>query len=121
MLVKVWTELPSGKFSILIAKVFEEKDSKMIIRYLSPTEEKDHGRTIYKYEDQTYEIEDDSVTEYVGSSNEIDLGFIDIGDSAFVKEDDDSDYIPSSSSDGDEEDEEYNDEEDPENYYIDEE
>jgi hypothetical protein len=117
MLVKVWTELPSGKFAILNAKVFEEKDSIMTIRYLSPTEEKDHGRTVYKYEDQTYDIGDDSITEYIGSSNEIDIGYIDLGDGSFVREDDDSDYVPSSSSGEDEE----TDEDDSENYYIDEE
>ena len=94
MLVKVWTELPTGKNKSLLAKVTETNGDVMTIQYLSPTDDKDHGRVVYKYEDQTYEIEDDSITEYIGDTDESDVGFLKVND-GFVKYESDSDYVPS--------------------------
>lgn len=88
----------------------------MTIQYLSPTDENDHGRIIYKYEDQTYEIDDDYITEYIGSTDESDVGFIKVDD-GFVRYESDSDYVPSEESDSGT-DEEYEDEPD---YSLDEE
>jgi hypothetical protein len=115
MLVKVWTELPSGNKSLL-AKIIDTKDNMMTIQYLSPTEEMDHGRVVYKYEDQTYEIDDDYVTEYTGTTDESDVGFLKVED-GFVRYESDSDYVPSEESE-DDTDEEYEDESD---YSLDEE
>jgi hypothetical protein len=96
MLIRVWTELPSGKTTTLVAKIIQEDGPTMTIQYLSPTEDKDHGQVIYRYETQTYEIQDDSVTEYLGTDDESELGFKAI-DNGFVKYDSDSDYEPSES------------------------
>ena len=105
MLVKVWTELPSGKKKGLLARVFEHNGPLMIIRYLSPTEERDHGCTVWRYEDQTYEIDDDSVMEYMGTEDETDIGFKPVSD-GFIEYSSDSEYVPSSDSDEPESDEE---------------
>ena len=95
MLVKVWTELPSGKRKGLLARVFDHKGPLMIIRYLSPTEDVDHGCTVWKYEEQTYEIDDDSVMEYMGTEDETDIGFKRVND-GFVEYSSDSEYVPTS-------------------------
>ena len=97
MLVKVWTELPSGKNKSLLAKVIETNGAVMTIQYLSATDDKDHGRIVYKYEEQTYEVEDDSITEYIGDTDESDVGFIKVND-GFVRYESDSDYVPSDES-----------------------
>jgi hypothetical protein len=94
MLVKVWTELPSGKNKSLLAKVIETKGPIMTIQYLSATDDKDHGRVLYKYEEQTYDVEDDSITEYIGDTDETDIGFLKVNE-GFVKYESDSDYVPS--------------------------
>jgi len=97
MLVKVWTELPSGKNKSLLAKIIETKDNIMTIQYLSATDEHDHGRVIYKYEEQTYEVDDDSITEYTGETDETEIGFVKVND-GFVRYESDSDYVPSDES-----------------------
>lgn len=99
-LVKVWTELDDGKCCSLPAKIISKNpsDGVMTIRYLSITENRDsQNRKIYKYEDETYEITDESVCEYVDSDSELDFGFQQISEDEFVKYDSDSDedYAPS--------------------------
>jgi len=103
MLVKVWTELPSGKMASLLAMVIEENGDTMSIRYLSPTEDLDHGQVIYRYEEQVYEVQDDSITEYLGTDDESDIGFKAVP-SGFVKYDSDSDYVPSDEGESSEDD-----------------
>lgn len=115
MLVKVWTELPSGKNVSLLAKIVEENGDIYTIRYLSPTEDRDHGCIVYRYEEQTYEIDDDSITEYLGTTDERDVGFKPVED-GFVRYDSDSDYVPSS----EEDDEDNSEEEDDEEEFVDE-
>lgn len=95
MLVKVWTELPSGKRKGLLARIFEQKGPIMTIRYLSQTEDRDHGCTVWRYEDQTYDIDDDSVMEYMGTEDETDIGFKRVHD-GFVEYSSDSEYVPTS-------------------------
>jgi len=94
MLVKVWTELPSGKMASLLAKIIEENGNDLSIKYLSPTEDLDHGQVIFRYEEQIYEVQDDSITEYLGTDDETDIGFK-VVPTGFVKYDSDSDYVPS--------------------------
>jgi hypothetical protein len=109
MILKVWTMLPSGKTTSLIAKIFEQKGDQMTIRYLSPTDDRDHGCIVWRYEDQVYEIDDDSVMEYTGTDDEGDIGFKKTNDGGFIKYDSDSDYVPSDEDESDgEEDEESN-------------
>jgi len=87
----------------------------MSIKYLSPTEDLDHGCVIYRYEEQTYEVQDDSITEYLGTDDEGDIGFK-VVPTGFVKYDSDSDYIPS-----EEEDEEEDETAEDSDYSLDEE
>ncbi len=67
----------------------------MSIRYLSPTDDRDHGCVVWRYEDMVYEIDDDSVMEYTGTDDECDIGFKRTSDGGFLKYDSDSDYVPS--------------------------
>lgn len=99
-LIKVWTELDDGECCSLPAKIISRKSNGtvMVIRYLSVTENKDsQNRKIYKYEDETYEITDESVSEYLDSDSELDFGFQQISEDEFVKyeSDSDEDYVPS--------------------------
>ena len=109
-IVRVWTDVGSDKNVSLIARIIETNGPIFTIQFLSPTENKDkHGCTIYKYEDETYQIEDDSITHYLNTSNEEDIGFVSAGEGEWIRTGDESDedYIPSEEdSDDDEEDEE---------------
>lgn len=119
-LIKVFTELDSGVTVSLPAKIISQKGDVFTITYLSPTDQKDsHNRRIYKYEFDTYEITDESITEYVDSDMEIDFGFKQISENEFVKYDTDSDddYVPSESDDSsssseEDEDDEFTEEDD---------
>jgi hypothetical protein len=110
-LVRVWTDVGSDKNVSLIARIVETNGPIFTIQYLSPTENKDkHGFTVYKYEDEMYEIDDDSITHYLETSDEGDIGFVSTGNGEWIRTGDESDddYIPS-------EEEESDDEEDLEN------
>lgn len=99
-LVRVFTETSEGVFESLPAKIISTKDDVFTIQYLSPTENRDtHNRKIYKYESETYEITDESISEYLDSDMEIDFGFKQISPDEFVKyeTDSDDDYVPSES------------------------
>jgi hypothetical protein len=101
MLVRVLTDDGGSKPVGLVARVVENKnDETYVIQYLSPTEERDtHGRTIYAYEEKTYEIDDDYVIEYM--DDEGDVGYVAHGNDTWIKrrrhsdDDDDEDYHPS--------------------------
>lgn len=100
MLVRVLTDDGGSKPIGLIARVVENRqDETYLIQYLSPTEEKDtHGRTIYAYEEKTYEIDDDYVIEYI--DDEHDIGFVAHENGTWIKkrrsdDDEDDDYEPS--------------------------
>jgi len=110
-LVRVWTDVGSEKNVSLVARIIETNGPIFTIQFLSPAETKDkHGCTIYKYEDETYQIDDDSITHYLDTSDEGDVGFVSIGEGEWIRTSDESDedYIPSEedSDDDDEEDEE---------------
>lgn len=127
-LIKVWTELDDGECCSLPAKIISRKSNGnvMIIRYLSVTDNKDsHNRKIYKYEDETYEITDESVSEYLDSDSELDFGFQQISEDEFVKyeSDSDEDYEPSDDEEENSEESDDDSEEDSENFsedYMDE-
>lgn len=111
-LVKVWTDVGGRKPAALLAKIVEKDGVIFTIRYL--TSGKDG---IWRYEDDTYEIDDDSVAEYLKTDNEFDIGFIATDDGGFIREEDsDKDYEPSGDEeeDDDEEDEEDFDDDDDE-------
>lgn len=105
-LVRVWTDVGARKPVALLAKI-EEKDGVIFtIRYLSET-----AKGVWAWEDDTYDIDDDSIAEYLKTDVIEDLGFRAFGDEgAYVKCESDDDYVPETSdeeeSDDDEEDEE---------------
>jgi hypothetical protein len=114
-LVRVWTDVGSDKNVSIVARIIETNGPIFTIQFMSPTETKDkHGCTIYKYEDETYQIDDDSITHYLDTSDEGEIGFVSVGEGEWIRTGDESDedYIPSEEDDSD--DEEDDDEEDDE-------
>jgi hypothetical protein len=114
-LIRVWTDVGLRKPVPLLAKIVEENGCIFTIRYLSESDDK-----IWRYEDDTYEIDNDSISEYLKTSDEHDVGFK-VFDDGFVKVESDEDYVPSdedeetddeSLSDESEEHEEFEDEDD---------
>ena len=88
-LVRVWTDVGARKPAALLAKIIEKDGVILTIRYLSESD--DH---IWRYETDTYEIDDDSVAEYLKTDSELELGFVEHED-GFLRVDSDEDYVPS--------------------------
>ena len=103
-LVRVWTDVGARKPAALLAKIIEKDGVILTIRYLSESD--DH---IWRYEEDTYEIDDDSIAEYLKTDREEDLGFMK-HDDGFIKVDSDDDYVPSSEDEESDDDEEESDE-----------
>ena len=103
--MRVWTDVGQKKPKPLLARIINTKSKMYTIQYLSPTEDKLKGRTIYRYEDETYEIDDDSIYEYLSLSNEQDMGFTEI-ENGYIKDDSDEEYMPSDGSENEETDDE---------------
>ena len=99
-LVRVWTDVGSRKPVPLLAKIVEENGVIFTIRYLSESDDK-----IWRYEEDTYEVDDESIAEYLKTSDECDVGFAPLED-GFVKVESDDDYIPSDEEEEDEDEEE---------------
>jgi hypothetical protein len=115
-LVRVWTDVGARKPVALLAKVVEKDGVIFTIRYLSECDDK-----IWRYEVDTYEIDDDSIAEYLNTDHEDDIGFVQAED-GFVKlmGEEDDDYVPtdedSEEVSDDEEEEEFEDEEEEEEF-----
>lgn len=92
MIVNVFTDVGRRKPKILPAKVIRKVQSDYIIKYLSPSSNLFNGKTLYKYEEEEYKIDDDSITDIV--SDETKIGFVPVI-GGFVRDDTDSDYEPS--------------------------
>ena len=112
-LVRVWTDVGARKPVALLAKIIEKDGVILTIRYLS--ESADH---IWRYETDPYEIDDDSIAEYLKTDKEDDIGFV-AHEDGFLKVESDEDYVPSddesdSESDSFEESDEDEDQEDEE-------
>jgi hypothetical protein len=99
-LVRVWTDVGSRKPVPLLAKIVEENGVIFTIRYLSESDDK-----IWRYEEDTYEVDDESIAEYLKTSDECDIGFAPLED-GFVKIESDDDYLPSDEEDEDEDEDE---------------
>jgi len=99
-LVRVWTDVGSRKPVPLLAKIVEENGVIFTIRYLSESDDK-----IWRYEEDTYEVDDESIAEYLKTSDECDVGFAPLED-GFIKVESDDDYVPSDEESDDDEDEE---------------
>ena len=108
-LVRVWTDVGARKPVALLARI-EEKDGVILtIRYLSET-----AKGVWAWEEDTYDIDDDSVAEYLKTDGIEDLGFRAFGDEgAYIKCESDDDYVPDTSDDDDDDDDD-DDEEDEE-------
>jgi hypothetical protein len=116
-LVRVYTDVGGVKPVHLLAKIFDVKDSTYFIRYLSPTDRVEKGKKIYSYEDEVYEIDEDSISEYMNTDDENVVGFEEV-QGGFVLADSDSDYVPSEEDDDEEdsqtEEDEWSDDQDDE-------
>ena len=119
-LVKVWTDTGKGKPVALIAKIVDTNPPKMTIKYLSKTDEEYKGCTVWRYEDETYEVDDDSITEWLETDDELEIGYkiLPHDAEAFVYYESDGDYVPSEEDDcsDDDEDEESLEDEDYDDY-----
>jgi hypothetical protein len=108
-LVRVWTDVGARKPAALLAKIIEKDGVILTIRYLSESD--DH---IWRYENDTYEIDDDSIAEYIKVDSELELGFV-AHEDGFIRVESDEDYVPSdedtSETESDEEEEDEEDEE----------
>lgn len=98
-LVRVWTDIGARKPVPLLAKIVEQNGVIFTIRYLSESDDK-----IWRYEEDTYEVDDESIAEYLKTSDEGDVGFAPLDD-GFVKVETDDDYIPSEEEDDEDEEE----------------
>jgi hypothetical protein len=94
-LVRVWTDVGERKPKALLARIISTSKKIYTISYLSPTDDKHQGRVVWRYEDDTYEIDDDSICEYLDTDDETEIGFINFEDGFVKKSDSDDDYIPS--------------------------
>lgn len=108
-LVKVWTDIGARKPVALFAKIVSHAPKYMSIRYLSKGPDK-----LWRYEEDTYEIDSDSIAEWLGTDFETDVGFIQGPGDAFEKcrSDADSDYVPNMSDEESSDDEEFDEEDD---------
>jgi len=90
-LVRVWTDVGQKKPKALLAKIFNKKGGTYTIRYLSALPE---NAKVFKYEDDEYEVDDESISEWLETDLETDLGFETQEDGTYAKVDSDSDYEP---------------------------
>lgn len=107
-LIRVWTDVGARKPVPLLAKIVDQEGPIFTIRYLSESDDK-----IWRYEEDTYEIDEDSISENLGTTSEMDIGFQEHED-GFIKAESDDDYMPSSEDDdsSDEETDDFTEEED---------
>lgn len=111
-LVRVWTDVGQKKPKALVAKIFKKKGGVYTIRYLSAIPE---NAKVFRYEEDEYEVDDDSISEWLETDIEGDIGFDSQPDGSYIKIDSDPDYEPSESeeseSDFEDEDEDEDEEE----------
>jgi hypothetical protein len=81
-MIKVWTDIGAKKPVPLLAKIVEVKGPVFIIRYLQECDDK-----IWRYEEDVYEIDEDSIQEDLCTAHETDVGFRALGD-GFIQEGD---------------------------------
>ena len=94
-LVRVWTDVGQKKPKALLAKIFKKRAGSYTIRYLSALNPE--NAKVFKYEDDEYDVDDESISEWLETDLETDLGFEAQDDGTWAKVDSDSDYEPESS------------------------
>ena len=93
-IIRVWTDVGARKPVPLLSKIVERNDDIFTIRYLSESDDK-----IWRYEEDTYEIDSDSIAEVLKTGLEEDLGYRECEDGFIkIKMEDDDDYEPTSAS-----------------------
>jgi hypothetical protein len=102
-LVRVWTDVGQKKPKALLAKIFKKAGGSYTIRYLSALPE---NAKVFKYEDDEYEVDAESISEWLETDLETDLGFETQEDGTYAKVDSDSDYEPETAESETESDEE---------------
>jgi hypothetical protein len=95
-LVRVWTDVGEKKPKALLAKIFKKSAGNFTIRYLSALPE---NAKVFKYEDDEYDVDDESISEWLDTDLETDLGFEAQDDGSYIKVESDPDYEPSDSED----------------------
>ena len=95
-LVRVWTDVGEKKPKALLAKIFKKSGGVFTIRYLSALPE---NAKVFKYEDDEYDVDDESISEWLDTDLETDLGFEAQDDGSYIKVESDPDYEPSDSED----------------------
>jgi hypothetical protein len=95
-LVRVWTDVGARKPKPLLAKIVSSKNGIHSIRYLSPSAD---NTRIFRYEEDIYEIDDESICEYLNLDDEADIGFRINEEGDFYKASSDDDYEPSEEED----------------------
>jgi len=110
-LVRVWTDVGQRKPVPLLAKIIERNGVIFTIRYLT-----EGAGGVWSYEDDTYDVDDESISEYLNNDSEESLGFMKIGDNEFTKDSSDDDYVPSDDDDDDDDEEDEEDEEDDDEF-----
>jgi hypothetical protein len=104
-LVRVWTDVGSDNYVSLYARIVKKTGDVFTIKYFTPTEHHS-GQTVYRYENDTYEITDESITRYLDVDDEVDIGFKKFDEDSWVKlDDEDEDYEPNSDEEEEEDDE----------------
>ena len=85
-MIKVWTDIGARKPVPLLAKIVEQRGPIFIIRYLTESDDK-----IWRYEEDVYEIDEDSIHEDLCTTLESDVGYRSLGDEGFIKVDEETD------------------------------
>jgi len=93
-LVRIWTDVGQKKPKALLAKIFKKSGGAFTIRYLSALPE---NAKVFKYEDDEYDVDDESISEWLDTDLETDLGFEAQDDGSYIKIESDPDYEPSDS------------------------
>lgn len=93
-LVRVWTDVGQKKPKAMLAKIFKKSGGSFTIRYLSALPE---NAKVFKYEDDEYDVDDESISEWLDTDLETDLGFEAQDDGSYIKIESDPDYEPSDS------------------------
>ena len=110
-LVRIWTDVGQKKPKALLAKIFKKKGGVYTIRYLSALPE---NVKVFRYEDDEYEVDDESISEWLETDLEIDAGFEPQPDGSYIKMETDPDYEPSDTESDDDDDDEGDEEDDDE-------
>ena len=114
-LVKVWTDTGGRKPQALLAKIIERDGVIITIKYL--TEGKDK---IWRYENDTYDIDDDQIAQNLNTSDETKIGYRTHEDGFLHSSETDEDYEPQDEDEEDEDDDDDDDDDDDEEEQTDE-